>query len=415
MTESRAQRALLLLHHHRPGDAEKELRAHLAQHPADVDALFLLSVALTQQDKDKEAVEVAEETVALAPDRAASHYHVAKARFNKGDLDEALEAAEEAIRLDPEDADHFGMLSIIRNHKGEHVGALKAAEQGLALDPEHLTCLNVRSIELNTSKRFEEADSSINKALELDPENPYTHSNTGWAVLRRGDHQRAMEHFREALRREPGLEHARQGMVEALKARYWIYRIWLKYVFWVGNLKPGSQRIFIFGIWILVRVLDSVARHTPGLQTIGLAVIALYALFALSTWVIEPLTNLLLRFNRFGRYVLDRDEKISSTLTGTSLLIALASAAMWVASAEERWIAPGVFGLLMMVPVASMFRKHRASGRNARVMAAAVLAMIGIAGSAMALVSGEAYNTPILIFAVGAILYQWIVALLPAR
>lgn len=412
--DGRTQRALLLLQHHRPAEAEAELRGHLSEHPTDVDALLLLSLALTQQDKHTDAVSVAQEAVAAAPDRASAHHYLAKALFHKGDLAKARLAAEESIRLDPEEADHFGVLALVLNHQGEHAAALKAAEQGLALEPEHLTCLNVRSIELSLAKRFQEADSAMNKALELDPENPYTHSNTGWAVLRRGDHRRAMEHFREALRREPGMEHARQGMIEALKARYWIYRIWLRYVFWVGNLKPGTQRLFIFGTWLLVRIIGSMAKHIEGLRTIGLVVLVLYVLFALSTWVIEPLTNLLLRFNRFGRYLLDKEQKLSSTLTGLSVLIGTASACAWIITDEERWIAPGLFGLLMMVPLASMFRKDR-KGRNTRVIAAIALAVLGSAGSAIALGSGEAFNIPIAVFAVCAILYQWIVALLPAR
>ena len=184
--DGRTQRALLLLQHHRPAEAETELRGHLSEHPTDVDALLLLSLALTQQDKHTDAVSVAQEAVAAAPDRASAHHYLAKALFHKGDLAKARLAAEESIRLDPEEADHFGVLALVLNHQGEHAAALKAAEQGLALEPEHLTCLNVRSIELSLAKRFQEADSAMNKALELDPENPYTHSNTGWAVLRRG-------------------------------------------------------------------------------------------------------------------------------------------------------------------------------------------------------------------------------------
>lgn len=409
----RAHRALLLLQHHRPSDAEKELRGHLAEEPSDVDALLLLSVALTQQDKHVDAVAVAHEALALAPDRPAAHHYLAKALFHKGDTAKARNAAEDAIRLDPEDADHFGVLALALNHLGEHGAALKAAEQGLALDPEHLTCLNVRSIELSLVKRYAEADSAISKALELDPENPYTHSNTGWAVLRRGDHRRAMEHFREALRREPGMEHARQGMIEALKARYWIYRAWLKYVFWVGQLRPGSQRLFIFGIWLVVRFIGAVAQHTESLRVGGTVLTVAYVLFALSTWVIEPLTNLLLRFNRFGRYLLDREQKLSSTLTGLSVLIGLSSACAWIALDDDRWIAPGVFGLLMMVPLASMFRKGR-QDRKTRIIAAVALAVTGCAGSVIALGSGEPFNIPIALFAVGAILYQWILALFPA-
>ena len=410
MEEQRTRRAALFLEYNRPAEAEQELRAHLSQVPYDVHALMLLSHALTVQDKDNDAVEVAKQAVAAAPDLDSAHYHLAKAYLGKRDLEAARKSADQAVALDPNDANNHGLLALILHHGNAHEAALRAAEQGLAIDPEHLGCLNVRSAELTHLKRHEEADSTIDKALELDPENPYTHSNTGWTSLRRGDHAKAMEHFREALRREPGLETARAGMIEALKARYWIYRQWLKYVFWVSNLKEGTQRFFIIGAWLLSRVLRMVAKTVPALGIFVWPLLILYMLFAMSTWVIEPLTNLLLRFNRFGRYVLSRDEKLTSTLTGISLLIALASGAALIITDDERWIAPGLFGLLMMIPLASMLRTERR--RKTRVAVAIGLGVIGLMGCAMALGSGNPFNTPMVVFLLGAVLYQWIVALI---
>ena len=40
-----------------------------------------------------------------------------------------------------------------------------------------------------------------------------------WALIEQGEHEQAMEHFREALRLNPQLDWARQGIVEAMKAR----------------------------------------------------------------------------------------------------------------------------------------------------------------------------------------------------
>ncbi|HMU12905.1 MAG TPA: tetratricopeptide repeat protein [Flavobacteriales bacterium] len=409
MEDAHLRRALLLLRHARPAEAEKELRAQLEVVPDDTQALLLLSHALSEQDKHKEAVAIAREAVAAAPDLDSAHYHLARALFGQRDLAEARRSAEEAVTLDPGDADNHGLLALILHHASAHEEALAAAERGLAIDPEHLGCLNVRSAELTHLKRHEEADSTIGKALELDPENPYTHSNTGWTALRRGDQARAMEHFREALRREPGLESARAGMVEALKSRYWIYRQWLKYVFWVGNLKPGVQQGLIIGAWILMRVLRSVADAVPALGILIWPLLIAYVVFALSTWVIEPLTNLLLRSNRFGRFLLRPDERITSTLTGISLVVAIAGGVLLITTDDERWVATGLFGLLMMIPLASMLREGK--GRTVRVAAAVGLALCGIAGCVLAAASGEALNIPFVIFAIGAILYQWIVAL----
>ncbi|HEX2616673.1 MAG TPA: tetratricopeptide repeat protein [Flavobacteriales bacterium] len=412
MEPSRLRHAALLLQHHRPADAERELRNHLATEPTDITALLLLSTALSIQDKDAEAVNVARQAVGLAPDLDTAQFHLGRALLGQGDLKGARHAAEEAVRLDPEDAENYGLLALTLHHAKEHTLALDAAERGLAVDPEHLGCLNVRSAELGYQKRFAEADSTIEKALLLDPENPYTHSNTGWAALRRGDHARAMEHFREALRREPGMENARRGMIEALKARYWLYRQWLKYVFWVGNLKPGMQYAFIIGIWLLIQLLRTVSDTSPLLALIAWPILIGYVLFALSTWLVTPLTNLLLRLNRFGRYVLSTEEKRTSTFTGIALGLFLAGGLGFLFTFWPPLIAVGLYGLLMMIPMASMDNPVDLDKRRIRQGIALLLAVVGLVGVVLAFAGQEPLNTPMKVFCYGAIAYQWIAVLL---
>ncbi len=59
--------------------------------------------------------------------------------------------------------------------------------------------------------RKAEAGADDRAALLRDPENALTHANQGWALLEQGDHGKALEHFREALRIDPEIEWARAG------------------------------------------------------------------------------------------------------------------------------------------------------------------------------------------------------------
>lgn len=61
----------------------------------------------------------------------------------------------------------------------------------------------------------------------------------------------------------------------------------------------------------------------------------------------------------------------------------------------------------MMIPLASMLRGPRKRKRNLRVIAACVLAVVGAFGAVLALYTGEPFNVPLLVFLVGAVLYQW--------
>ena len=87
-----------------------------------------------------------------------------------------------------------------------------------------------------------------------------THANQGWALLHRGNYQRALEHFREALRIDPELDWARAGIVEALKAHHFIYRQMLRFFLWIGRQARVAQWVIILGILFGPRML---ATHRP--------------------------------------------------------------------------------------------------------------------------------------------------------
>ncbi len=136
--------------------------------------------------------------------------------------------------------------------------------------------------------------------------------------------KKRLEHFREALRINPGFEYARSGMAEALKARYWLYKLFLKYAFWIGNLTAKYQWAVIIGLYIAFRLLNTLAQSNEALRPYLTPVIILFALFAFSTWIITPVSNLFLRLNPFGKYLLDKNEIRSSNLVGGSFLVCVA-------------------------------------------------------------------------------------------
>ena len=89
-----------------------------------------------------------------------------------------------------------------------------------------------------------EAGTAIDTALARDPKNALTHANRGWTLLHGGDHARALEHFREALRLDPELAWARRGIVETLSARGPVIRLLLRYFLWMQRIAvfPGGRR-----------------------------------------------------------------------------------------------------------------------------------------------------------------------------
>jgi hypothetical protein len=254
--------------------------------------------------------------------------------------------------------------------------------------------------------RKEDSFSTIEGALSHDPNNAYTHANYGWGLLEKGDHKKALEHFREALKNNPNLMHAHAGMGEALKAKYAFYRLFLKYSFFMSNLAKKNQWVVIIGFYIGTRILSTLAKKYESLQPVLIPIMILLALFAFSTWVIMPISNLFLRLNPYGKYLLNKEEKWSSNFVAISLLICIAGVGLYVVSQNENYALVAIFSFAMMVPLGSMFSagKHK----NKMIIYTAGLFLFGTIGIINAFRTGEALNIFNIIFAIGFIAFQWI-------
>ena len=314
------ERALLLLQQSSYDLAEKELRQLLARDPDDAQAHALLAFSLVQQERLEEAEGSARQAIQLAPDHPYCHYCLGVVKIQKDDLAGARQAIEEAIRLDPEDSDYHGLRALIYLRAQRWQEALEAANEGLTHDPTHQGCLNHRAMALVKLNRHEEAHQTIGQALQRNPENEQTHANLGWTYLHKGQHQKALEHFSEALRLDPNYDYARQGLVEALKARYFLYRWLLQFFLWMSRLSPGVRGGLIIGAYVLNKVLQGVARQNPEVAPFVAPIVGFYVIFVVLTWIVEPMFNLLLQCNKYGRHALSKQQRWSSSIFGVLLL-----------------------------------------------------------------------------------------------
>ncbi len=178
---------------------------------------------------------------------------------------EALPPIQEALRLDPYNAGYHGMLSQVHVNQRRWTDALAAAERGLEVEPENVLCNNLRAMALVGLGRKQEAGQTITASLARDPDDPFTHANQGWTLLEQRQPRQAMEHFREALRLDPNCQWARQGIVEAMKAHHFVYRVMLSYFLWMGKLDSRVQWAIIVGAFFLPRILGGIVKAAPAL------------------------------------------------------------------------------------------------------------------------------------------------------
>jgi tetratricopeptide (TPR) repeat protein len=378
------QRAVLLFGQARHELAEEQLRQALAAEPRFASAHALLGLCLAKRERFDEAEVEARQAVHLGPDLPFGHYALASILEDRQRLDEAAGAVTEALRLDPEDADYHALHAQIRFKRREWPLALAAAEGGLKFDPEHVACNNLRAMALVKLGRKADAGATIAATLAREPENSVTHANRGWTLLEQGERKRALEHFRESMRLDPANDWARSGIVEALKAGNPVYALMLRYFLWMQRLSRRAQWLVVLGGYFGNRMLGVLGEARPEWRPWILPLRMAYLVFALLTWLADPIFNLLLRLNRYGRHALSERQTRSANWVGLCLLAALLflSAAAATGWRARELLAAATCGALAL-PVAGVFKVAAGWPRRVMTIYSAVMAVVGLAGVAV--------------------------------
>jgi len=387
-------RAQILMQQNRHDAAEAELRGALSADPDNGEAHTLLAVCLARSGKRGAAHAALDEAVRLQPDWAYPHFVRGHLLSEAGELDEARAAAAEARRLDPTDADAAALLSQIDALEQKWEPALAWADRGLALDAEHAGCANLRAHALTKLRRHDEAAASIETTLRGNPENPTSHANLGWQKLHAGQPRAALDHFREALRLEPGHDWARAGLVEALKARNPVYRLLLGYFLWMSTLSTGVRNGLVLGAWVGFQAANAVTRSNPGLEPWVRPLLWVYIGFVLLTWLGVPVFNLLLRLSPHGRHALDAHQRRGSNVFGAMAAAALGCLAAWALGAGPVWLDAAAMVGVFTLPVAGWMALQGTTRFRPVAVGVAVVAAAGLGELALGLAGG--WSSPLL-------------------
>jgi tetratricopeptide (TPR) repeat protein len=402
----RLSKVEILIQQKKFAEAEKVLSDLLSDDSNNIHFLSLLAEVNLQQDKFDKANYIIDNAIGLSPD--ASHLFYIKSRISiqQDKWNEAEKYIIQAIELDPHDADYVALLANIQLGSKRFDEALETANRALEIDAENLLALNTRSTALNKLNRSEESFATIENALREDPNNAYTHANYGWGLLEKGDYKKALVHFKESLSNDPTSEYAQSGMLEALKATNPIYRVFLKYAFWMSNLTAKYQWGVIIGFYLGFRVLRTIARSNEALQPFIIPLVFALALIAFSTWVIAPISNLFLRFNKYGQLLLGKKEKLSSNFVAVSLGVFVIGLLLYFALSDEKMLTIAVFGFAMMLPLGTMLSPSK--NKYGLLVYTIILAVVGLIAIGLTFSTGEMFNSMTIVFILGFIAFQWV-------
>lgn len=404
--DNQSQRVGILLKQGRYAEAETILKNLLATDAHNPHLQAMLAETLLMQEKTEPAMQVIDMAIGSAPDEAYLFFVKARILANQEKYKEAEEMLATAVGLDPDEAGYFAYAAQIKLIRKKYEEALEQADQALALDPEHVLALNARSTALQKLNRKEESFQTIEGALREAPNNAYTHANYGWGLLEQGDHRKALEHFRESLKANPDNEYAQAGLLEAIKAKNPIYRAFLKYGFFMNNLTAKYQWAVIIGIVVATRILRAVAMTNEALQPFLSPLILLITVLAFSTWVITPISNLFLRFNTYGQFLLSKQEKQSANVVAACLGIFLIGLIAYLVLQDDRFVVVAGFGFMMMVPGSVMFSAP--GGKKLLLYYGLAMAAVGVAAIVQTFSTGEVMTTWASLFVVGFIAFQWV-------
>ncbi|MFZ5553908.1 MAG: tetratricopeptide repeat protein [Bacteroidota bacterium] len=407
MTEDiRLSKAEILIEQKKYAEAEKILKNLLSADPNNIHFLSLLAEVNLQQNQLDVANRIIDNAIGLAPDYPHLFYMKSRIAIEGDNINEAEKNIQQAIKLNPYYAEYFALLSNIQLARKQFDEALETANRALEIDAENLLALNIRSTALNKLNRSEESFQTIEGALREDPNNAFTHANYGWGLLEKGQHKKALEHFKEALKNDPNLDYAQSGMLQAIKASNPVYRVFLKYSFWMGNLTSKYQWAVIVGFYFGMRGLNTLARNNEELQPYLTPLIIALALIAFSTWVIVPISNLFLRFNKYGQLLLDKKEKMSSNFVALGLTTFFTGLILYFALTDERFLTIAVFGFSMMLPFSVMFSPSKYP--NSLLIYSIVMTIAGISAIAITFNTGKMFNSMTGVFVLGFVVFQWV-------
>ncbi len=396
------QRVELLLGQNRYAEARGMLMQGLAEEPEHPVLNAFLGYCLRLENKPKEALAPARSAVAMAPEWPFVHYVLALIYDGLDKPKEGLKALDEALRLDPENAGCFGLKAALLMKMDKLPACIEAAELGLRIDPEHTQCRGILTAAKNQLGRHEDVEHLVEESLRRDPEDALAFANKGWSCLRQREPKEAIRYFKEALRLEPDMEWARRGVLEALKARSFLYRGLLAYFFKMGTLPPRLQFAVVFGLFVMYRVAIGIGRSNPALQPyVGVLIIG-YIGFFYSTWVGSQLANCTLFFHPLGRLAMTRTEKRQALLLGS---VVAAGVAGLVAGRLIPFPLFEVVGLVLIMVTLPLAGTQRAKTDKARRIGLAMTLSILVSGIAGLTILPQLFTVCLVLW----IAYIWIV------
>ena len=393
------QRIELLLNQSRYEDAKRELETYLSNNPSDFFARRAYVVTLINCGDHDLARDRCEALLAEYPESLDILHLSIEIDLADEYYDKAESKVDLLKQMSALDEETFVLEARVKMGQRNYDKALLAIGKALEYDANNIEALNLK-IALEGQLGKSHPQDSINHALKLNPENPYTIANHAYQLLRDGKVEAALERSAEALQKDPNNPLGRQVMADAMRSRFWLFRLFFKYGEFISRLTAKSSWAFIIGVYIGYRIIRSLANQYPILLPL---VYLLFGLFILS-WLIQPIANLYLYFNKYGKLLLDKDDTKMALSTGAALAIAIPSFCLYIAGINpDLFLRLAAVAGFSAIPLSSYLSPTNKS--NQQRLTFLTFGIIGMGLLALFFNIGLF----IILFFLGIFAYQWII------
>jgi len=355
------------------------LETYLADHPDEPIAQLYYLNTLSNMGEKERARELIGPLLSENPDNPMVLRLAAIIELNDKKPKIAEQFAGQLMEMDAEDDDAYTLMAKAKLDQRNYDAALHYTNEALAINPQNTEALNMK-IYIGGFLGKTDTEETIAEALHINPEDSSTIANHGYQLLRNGKVEEALERLKYALSLNPANQLARFAMLEALKARFLPYRLYFKYQEAMAKMSGGASFGIMIGLWFGVNFLNRQASANPEYALYIMPVVYIIVFLFLMTWIIDPLMNFYLLTNKYGRLLLDKDDKLMASLVGGSLGMAALSLAVFLITGSSSFqLFPSAF-VLLTIPLGSFLRPKRKQPRQLLTLYTGALAAFALFG-----------------------------------
>lgn len=150
-----------------------------------------------------EAIKAYDDASSLEPGNVEPLLAQARLYMIQRDITEARAVAEQAFEIDPENPNVLAALSRALDWQGQYEAAVQYGLDGLDLDPENVFVLAVLGEVYSDVRNWAVAEGYLQTAYSIDPGNVLVLRNLAYLEETRGDYEKAIEYYNEAIALAP--------------------------------------------------------------------------------------------------------------------------------------------------------------------------------------------------------------------